>query len=33
MLVGELRRWGLVDDVVTRLLPHMDRAQLDRDLR
>ena len=26
MLVGELRRWGLADDVVTRLLPHMDAA-------
>ncbi len=26
MLVGELRRWGLADDVVTRLLPHVDAA-------
>jgi glycogen debranching enzyme len=24
MLLGELRRWGLADDVVTRLLPHAD---------
>jgi glycogen debranching enzyme len=26
MLLGELRRWGLADDVVARLLPHADRA-------
>jgi glycogen debranching enzyme len=26
MLLGELRRWDLVDDVVERLLPHADRA-------
>jgi len=26
MLLGELRRWGLADDVVDRLLPHADRA-------
>jgi glycogen debranching enzyme len=26
MLLGELRRWGLADDVVTRLLPHADAA-------
>jgi glycogen debranching enzyme len=26
MLVGELRRWGLPDDLVDRLLPHADRA-------
>jgi glycogen debranching enzyme len=26
MLLGELRRWGLADDVVERLLPHVDRA-------
>jgi glycogen debranching enzyme len=26
MLLGELRRWGLADDVVTRLLPHVDAA-------
>ena len=26
MLVGELRRWGLADDVVTRLMPHVDAA-------
>ncbi len=26
MLLGELRRWGLADDVVQRLLPHADRA-------
>jgi glycogen debranching enzyme len=26
MLLGELRRWGLDDDVVTRLLPHADAA-------
>jgi glycogen debranching enzyme len=26
MLLGELRRWGLADDAVQRLLPHADRA-------
>jgi glycogen debranching enzyme len=26
MLLGELHRWGLADDVVARLLPHADRA-------
>jgi len=26
MLLGELRRWGLADDAVDRLLPHADRA-------
>jgi glycogen debranching enzyme len=26
MLLGELRRWGLADDAVRRLLPHADRA-------
>lgn len=26
MLLGELRRWDLADDVVDRLLPHADRA-------
>lgn len=26
MLLGELRRWGLAEDVVERLLPHADRA-------
>jgi glycogen debranching enzyme len=26
MLLGELRRWGLAADVVSRLLPHADRA-------
>jgi glycogen debranching enzyme len=26
MLLGELRRWGLADEVVTRLLPHADAA-------
>src|SRR5690606_32134708 len=26
MLLGELRAWGLADDVVDRLLPHADRA-------
>ena len=26
MLLGELRRWDVVDDVVDRLLPHADRA-------
>jgi glycogen debranching enzyme len=26
MLTGELRRWGLADDAVARLLPHVDRA-------
>ena len=26
MLLGELRRWGLADDVVDELLPHADRA-------
>lgn len=26
MLLGELRRWGLNEDVVSRLLPHADRA-------
>jgi glycogen debranching enzyme len=26
MLLGELRRWGLGEDVVARLLPHADRA-------
>lgn len=26
MLLGELRRWDLADDVVARLLPHADRA-------
>jgi glycogen debranching enzyme len=26
MLLGELRRWGLADEVVERLLPHADRA-------
>lgn len=26
MLLGELRRWGLADDLVPRLLPHADRA-------
>ncbi len=26
MLLGELRRWGLADDAVTRLLPHADAA-------
>ena len=26
MLLGELRRWGLADDVVEQLLPHADRA-------
>jgi glycogen debranching enzyme len=26
MLLGELRRWGLADSVVDRLLPHVDRA-------
>ncbi|MBW8825821.1 MAG: amylo-alpha-1,6-glucosidase [Acidobacteria bacterium] len=26
MLLGELRRWGLADDLVDRLLPHADRA-------
>ncbi len=26
MLLGELRRWGLAEDVVDRLLPHADRA-------
>jgi glycogen debranching enzyme len=26
MLLGELRRWGLASDVVSRLLPHADRA-------
>ncbi|HEX8002898.1 MAG TPA: glycogen debranching N-terminal domain-containing protein [Mycobacteriales bacterium] len=26
MLLGELRRWGLGDDVAARLLPHADRA-------
>ena len=26
MLLGELRRWGLADDVVRQLLPHADRA-------
>ena len=26
MLLGELRRWGLEDEVVDRLLPHADRA-------
>lgn len=26
MLLGEVRRWGLADEVVQRLLPHADRA-------
>ncbi|HEX2850527.1 MAG TPA: glycogen debranching N-terminal domain-containing protein [Acidimicrobiales bacterium] len=26
MLLGELRRWGLNEDIVSRLLPHADRA-------
>jgi glycogen debranching enzyme len=26
MLLGELRRWGLADDVVSRLMPHADAA-------
>jgi glycogen debranching enzyme len=26
MLLGELRRWGLADELVERLLPHADRA-------
>jgi glycogen debranching enzyme len=26
MLLGELRRWGVADEVVTRLLPHADAA-------
>ncbi len=26
MLAGELRQWGLADDIVDRMLPHVDRA-------
>ncbi|MEJ5255801.1 MAG: glycogen debranching N-terminal domain-containing protein [Acidimicrobiales bacterium] len=26
MLAGELRRWGLADEVIERLMPHIDRA-------